>query len=356
MPDLNYETPAVREEAKKIATFWLRDMGVDGFRLDAVPYLVEQGDCVSGCPGTHAFLHEYAQHVDSVKPAGYTVGEAWGNIDQMIPYYSDQLTSYFGFELSDSLIAAVRSGSAAGLLTGYLRLQDTLPAYRWAPFLSNHDQTRTLTQLRGDVARARLAATLLFTLPGTPFIYYGEEIGMTGAKPDPRLRTPMQWSAGPGLGFTSGKAWESAQPDSLTTTVAAEDTDSGSLLNLYRRLIHLRKQNEALATGRLLPLTATSPHVAAYLRRTDKDVVLVVANLADMPATRIAVSSAVGALPAGRYTVRNLVGGGGPNSASLGPWVPRHTLQNSTFERHPRGERHARDHHHDAIGTRGNAL
>jgi glycosidase len=127
----------------------------------------------------------------------------------------------------------------------------------------------------------------------------------------------MQWSAGPGLGFTSGKAWESAQPDSLTTTVAAEDADSGSLLNLYRRLIRLRKHNEALATGRLLPLTATSPHVAAYVRRTDKDVVLVVANLADMPATRIAVSSAAGALPAGRYTVRNLVGGGGPSGTAL---------------------------------------
>jgi len=250
-----------------------------------------------------------------VKPGAYTVGEAWGSIDKMLPYYPDQLTSYFGFELSDSLIAAVRSGSAAGLLTGYLRLQDTLPAYRWAPFLSNHDQTRTLTQLRGDVARARLVATLLLTLPGTPFIYYGEEIGMTGDKPDPRLRTPMQWSAGPGLGFTSGKAWESAQPDSLTTTVAAEDADAGSLLNLYRRLIHLRKQNEALATGRLVPLTTTSPQVAAYLRRADTDVVLVVANLADMPATRIAVSSAAGALPAGRYTVRNLVGG--PNSTAL---------------------------------------
>src|SRR5204862_5231766 len=136
-------------------------------------------------------------------------------------------TSYFGFELSDSLIAAVRSGSAAGLLTGYLRLQDTLPAYRWAPFLSNHDQTRTLTQLRGDVARARLAATLLLTLPGTPFIYYGEEIGMTGGKPDPRLRTPMQWRAGPGLGFTPGRAGESAHADAAATTAAAADADSG---------------------------------------------------------------------------------------------------------------------------------
>src|SRR6266550_925391 len=317
MPDLNYQTPAVRDEAKKIATFWLRDLGVDGFRLDAVPYLVEEGTCLMGCPGTHAFLHEYAAHIDSVKPGAYTVGEAWGDITAMVPYYPDQLTSYFGFELADSLLSAVRTGSAAGLLTGFVRLQDTLPAYRWSPFLSNHDQTRVLTALGGDVTRAKLAATLLLTLPGLPFIYYGEEIGMTGDKPDPRLRTPMQWSAGPGLGFTSGKAWESAQPDSLTTTVAAEGADSGSLLNLYRRLIHLRKQNEALATGRLLPLTATSPHVAAYLRRSDKDVVLVVANLADMPATRIAVSSAAGALPAGRYTVRNLVGGGGPNSTAL---------------------------------------
>src|SRR5438552_4158320 len=161
MPDLNYQTPAVREEAKRIATFWLRDMDVDGFRLDAIPYLVEEGACLIGCPGTHAFLHEYAAHIDSVKPGAYTVGEAWGSIDQMLPYYPDQLTAYFGFELSDSLLSAVRSGSAAGLLGGFLRLQDTLPAYRWAPFLTNHDQTRAMTQLKGDVARARLAATPL---------------------------------------------------------------------------------------------------------------------------------------------------------------------------------------------------
>src|SRR2546426_7554959 len=95
------------------------------------------------------------------------------------------------------------------LLTGFLRLQDTLPAYRWCPFLTNHDQTRALTVLGGDVARARIAATLLLTLPGLPFVYYGEEIGMTGDKPDPRLRTPMQWNPFSGVGFTTGKAWES---------------------------------------------------------------------------------------------------------------------------------------------------
>jgi glycosidase len=315
MPDLNYQTPAVRDEAMKVATFWLRDMDVDGFRLDAIPYLLEEGTCMIGCPGTHAFLHAYAAHVDSVKPGAYTVGEAWGSIDKVLPYYPDQLTSYFGFELADSLLSAVRSGNAAGLLGGYLRLQDTLPASRWAPFLSNHDGTRTLTALKGDVARARLAATLLLTLPGTPFIYYGEEIGMTGDKPDPRLRSPMQWSAGPGLGFTTGKAWESAQPDSLTTTVAVQDADSGSLLNLYRRLIHLRQSNAALATGRLVPLSATSPHVAAYLRRSGDHTVLVAVNLGDTPASDLALSSTSAALPAGRYVVRNLLGG--PNSSTL---------------------------------------
>jgi glycosidase len=318
MPDLNYLTPAVRDEAKKIATFWLRDMDVDGFRLDAVPYLVEEGSCLMGCPGTHAFLHAYAAHIDSVKPGAYTVGEAWGNIDQMMPYYPDQLTSYFGFELADSLLSAVRTGSAAGLLTGFLRLQDTLPAYRWSPFLSNHDGTRAMTALGGDIARAKLAATLLLTLPGVPFIYYGEEIGMTGDKPDPRLRTPMQWSAHPGLGFTSGTAWESAQPDSLTTTVAAQDADAGSLLNLYRRLIHLRKKNAALATGRLVPLSATSPQVAAYLRRAGDHAVLVVANLGSAPISRVAIGSDARVLAPGTYAPRNLLGGPGGSTLVVG--------------------------------------
>jgi alpha-amylase len=311
MPDLNYETAAVRDEAKKVATFWLRDMDVDGFRLDAVPYLIEEGTCLMGCPGTHAFLRDYAAHVRGVKPEAYTVGEVWGNINAVMPYYPDQLTSYFGFELADSLLSAVRTGSAAGLLAGFLRLQDTLPPHRWSPFLSNHDGTRSMTALGGDIARAKLAATLLLTLPGLPFVYYGEEIGMTGDKPDPRLRTPMQWSPRPGLGFTSGTAWESAQPDSLTTTVLAQDADAGSLLNLYRRLIGLRRSNDALATGKLVPLSPLSPQVAAYLRRTEdgKHAVLVVANLGATAVSRLAIASTGSVLAPGRYSARNLLGG-----------------------------------------------
>jgi alpha-amylase len=315
MPDLNYESAAVREEAKKVATFWLREMGVDGFRLDAIPYLSEEGTCLSGCAGTHAYLREYAAHIDSVAPGAYTVGEAWGKVDTVLPYYPDQLTSYFAFELADSLVSGVRHGSAVNILRGYLRLQDTMPPHRWSPLLSNHDGARVMTMLGRDMAKARLAATLLLTLPGLPFVYYGEEIGMTGDKPDPRLRTPMQWRPGHGTGFTTGTPWQNAQPDSQTTTVEAQDADSGSLLNLYRTLIHLRKSHDALAVGRLVQLSAGSATVTAYLRREGDRAVLVVANLGDAPAADLVLSGAAGVLPAGSYQPRSLLGG--PDGAVL---------------------------------------
>ena len=309
MPDLNYETPAVREEAKKIATFWLREMGVDGFRLDAVPYLMEEGSCLKDCAGTHAFLREYAAHIDSIAPEAYTVGEVWDSIGRVIPYYPDQLTSYFAFELADSLLSAVNHGRAAGLLGGYLRYQEAQPGYRWSPFLSNHDGTRSMTRLGRDLASARLAATLLLTLPGLPFVYYGEEIGMTGDKPDERLRTPMQWSSGPGVGFTAGTPWEAPQPDTPTANVERQNADPGSQLNLYRRLIHLRQANAALATGRLVPLSSGSPAVTAYLRHAGNHAVLVVANVSAMPVSRVSIGSGPGVLPPGRYRPRNLLGG-----------------------------------------------
>jgi glycosidase len=316
MPDLNYDTPAVREEAKRVATFWLTEMGADGFRLDAVPYLVEEGDRLIGTPGTHAFLREYAAHVRSVGPNAYTVGEVWDGLDKMLPYYPDQLESYFAFDLSDSLLAAVRTGSPRGLLRQYVRYQETVPQGRWSTFLRNHDQTRTVTALGQGrvprevaVARAKLAATLLLTLPGLPFIYYGEEIGMTGDKPDERLRTPMQWDASPSAGFTRGTSWQPLQSDWTTTNVVAQDGDSESLLALHRRLVHLRAEHAPLGAGDLVPLEASTDAVAAYLRRDGGRAVLVVANLGTAPVSAVSLSSASAVLPAGRYSARSLIGG-----------------------------------------------
>ncbi len=309
MPDLNYHTPAVREEAKRIASFWLDEMGVDGFRLDAIPFLIEEDGIVQHAPGTHDVLRELEAHIRRVSPDAFTIGEVWDSTGAMLSYYPDQLDAHFAFEVSDAILEAVRSGSAEGLFPPILRLQRELPWDRWSPFLRNHDQTRTMTFLGGDVVKAKLAAVLLLTLPGLPFVYYGEEIGMTGDKPDPRIRTPMQWTRGPGVGFTGGVAWEPLQPDSLTADVEAEEGDPGSLLALYRRLIHLRADNEALAVGELVPLSAGTDRVAAYLRRIAGGGVLVIANLGAERVAGAMVSSAGGALPAGRYALRSLDGG-----------------------------------------------
>jgi glycosidase len=284
-------------------------MGVDGFRLDAVPYLVESASAVANTPGTHDVLRGFARTVRRTKPGAFTVGEVWDSIGTILPYYPDQLDAYFVFEISDALIEGVRTGSPARFLSSYARMQRAEPAARWAPFLRNHDQTRTMTALGNDRAGARLAAELLLTLPGVPFIYYGEEIGMTGDKPDPRLRTPMQWTPGPRAGFSTAPVWEPLQPDSATANVAVESADSGSLLHHYRRLVHLRASNRALGSGELVPLVASDSSVAAYLRRDGARSVLVVANLARSSRTGVSVSSAAAALPAGHYGARDLLSG-----------------------------------------------
>lgn len=319
MPDLNLETPAVRQEAKNIARFWLQEMGVDGFRLDAIPYLVEAGEAYAGTTGTHDFLREYQAYIKTVKPDAFTVGEVWDSVGAMLPYYPDQLDSHFAFEVADKLIAAVRTGSARGMLDPSLRLQNAMPQWRWAPFLRNHDGTRTRTEFNGDMARARIASFLLLTMPGLPFVYYGEEIGMIGNKPDERLRTPMQWTAAPGGGFTTVKPWQQFQDDSARTTVAGQDKDPRSILNLHRRLIPLRDEHPALASGELVPLTASSDAVAAYLRRDGNSVVLALANLGDSAAVNVRVSSAAPSLAPGQWRARPLVGGGTATTLTVRP-------------------------------------
>jgi alpha-amylase len=309
MPDLNYENPAVRQEASNVANFWLTTMGVDGFRLDAVPYLVEEGNKLDHTAATHAVLRQFAADVRRIKPDAYTIGEVWDSIGTQLAYYPDQLDAYFTFEASDAILGAVRNGSAKGLLAPLLRMQGKLPAYRYSPFLRNHDQTRTMTALGNDMPRAKLAAELLLTLPGLPYVYYGEEIGMTGDKPDPRLRTPMQWTGGTAAGFTRGLVWEPLQADSATANVAVQDADKASLLNLYRRLIHLRSTNSALGAGTLIPLETSSDAAAAWVRRDGSRMVLVIANLGTTPLSNVTLSSAVGGLSAGVFRMKDLLGG-----------------------------------------------
>ncbi len=272
-------------------------MHVDGFRLDAVRHLVEVGNEVSNTPPTHQVLRDFGQYVRGIAPQSYTIGEVWDNPDVILTYYPDQLDAYFAFPISEALIEAVRTGKAGGLLPTVAQFQRAVPAYRFAPFQRNHDQTRTMTALANDTAGARLAVTILLTLPGVPFVYYGEEIGMTGDKPDERLRTPMQWTAS-SRGFSSGKPWEVPQADSLTANVAAQERRPNSLLKLYRWLMRLRGNDAALREGRLEPVETGNDALLAYMRKDGTGQVLVIANLGTTPAT-LALR--------GRYSYRSLL-------------------------------------------------
>jgi glycosidase len=323
----------VKAEAARIAKFWIEAMGVDGFRLDAVGHFFEQGESPRNGPETHPWLRDYTAYIRGLKPDAFTVGEVWDSLGAIRAYYPDQLTAYFAFPVADALVDAVRSGSGAGLIAIVERVQREFPRGRWASFQRNHDQTRTMTELRGDVPRAKLAATLLLTLPGIPFIYYGEEIGMTASKPDPRLRTPMPWTLSPAAGFTRGLPWEPLQPDSFTANVAVEEGDAASLLNLYRRLIHLRAAHPALGSApEFVPLSGGAAAGLAYLRRADSGTVLVIANLGGEPLTGLALSSAAAVLPAGRYAVRPLLGRNTTATLRVGRdgrirgWIPFATL------------------------------
>lgn len=279
MPDLNYQTPAVLNEMKKVTRHWLTDMGADGFRFDAIPYLVEEGSELKHSRGTHDVLRQLGGAIRQVDPSSFTIGEmADGSAEILASYYPDQLDAYFAFDVAAGTLASARTGAAAPFLNAVRQADSLFPAGRWSPFLTNHDQPRVMTVLAGDRARARVAASAMLMLPGLPFVYYGEEIGMSGTKPDEQIRTPMQWSSEPGGGFTIGTPWESAQPDWKATTVQAQERDPGSLLNHYRRLIHFRNAHPALGSGDLAVGSASDSALAAFVRRTPGETLMIVLN------------------------------------------------------------------------------
>lgn len=303
MPDLNYETPAVLQEMQKVAAYWLKDMHADGFRFDAIPYLVEEGNQLAHTRGTHDVLRQFGNAIRSEAPGSFTIGEmSDGSAQVLATYYPDQLDAYFAFGVAGATVEAARTGNAAAFNQAVREANVTFPAGRWSPFLTNHDQPRVMTVLGGDVAKARVAASAMLMLPGLPFVYYGEEIGIIGRKPDEMIRTPMQWSAESGGGFTSSTPWESLQSDWMTKNVAAQDHDPASLLNHYRRLIHLRMEHSALGTGDLAVATASDAAVAAFIRRSPAETVIVIANFGAraVPQLNVTPDSANGATLRGR--------------------------------------------------------
>lgn len=307
LPDLNFRNPEVTANAQEVAQFWIEEMGVSGFRLDAIKHLIEKGTTQEGTEETHDWLRDFGAYLVSIDPDIYTVGEIFGATTFVLSsYFPDQLTAYFQFGISAQIITTVQTRVAGSLTYTIQDALEQLPDQRFAPFLTNHDQTRTMSLLAGNVTHAKLAATTLFTLPGLPFVYYGEEIGMTGNKPDPRLRTPMHWTADPS-GFTSGTPWEPVQDDLKTVNVADQTDDPESLLNHYRTLIDLHLSQPALSHGETIILDSPSP-VAAFIRHSDAQALLVVINFDDEMVSTPELSGDAAEVSSGDYALTPLLG------------------------------------------------
>jgi len=285
MPDLNLRDPDVTAAIDDVARFWLEDLGVDGFRLDAARHLIEDGAVLQNTPETFAWLEGFRSRVEAVNPDALLVGEVWDTTSTASKYVRDgALDMTFEFALAAQTLSAVRLGDPGSLAHVQAEVSAAYPAHGYAGFLTNHDQDRTMDVLSRDVPSAKLAATLLLTGAGVPFVYYGEELGMRGRKPDEAIRTPLAWDASaPGYGFTGGSPWEAMAPGVESANVATQTGDPGSLLSHYRALIGLRMASAALRDGDLIPIGQASPGIYAYLRHGAGETVLVVANLTDGP-------------------------------------------------------------------------
>jgi glycosidase len=281
MPDLNYRNPAVTGEAYRVADFWLRDMGVDGFRLDAVRYMIEDGAEMADTPETIEWLAGFRAHVKSVNAAALTLGEVWTNTE-IVSDYIDRgaLDLAFEFDLAGAILDAARSGTKDKLAYTIDNVTASYPHGRYATMITNHDQERVASELDEDPARMKLAASILLTLPGVPFLYYGEEIGQIGTKPDEMIRNPMPWTGGRHAGFTgAAQPWEPLQPGHEKRNVAAQDAETDSLLNHYRRLLRLRQAVPSLAFGEVRTVETGRNDVIAWERAAGAERVTVVANL-----------------------------------------------------------------------------
>jgi glycosidase len=208
MPDLNYRNQTVTDEIEKIAKFWLTDMNVDGLRVDGARHLIEDGQMQANTPETLAWFKDFHELYQSWKPSAMSVGEVWDSSYNATKYIEDKsFDLVFDFDLASAIISGINMGSASAINAHVVAETGIFKNGGMATFLTNHDMDRVMNQLKKDPVKAGHAATVLLTIPGTPFIYYGEEIGMVGQKPDEQIRSPMQWSKELSGGFTKGSPW-----------------------------------------------------------------------------------------------------------------------------------------------------
>ena len=323
-PDLNFDNPAVHEAVLRVCDFWMA-AGVDGVRLDAVPYLYErEGTSCENLPETHAFLKKMRRHVDEQWPGRMLLAEANQWPEDAIAYFGagegDECHMNFHFPLMPRLFMAARMEDRYPIIDILEQTPPLPPTGQWAMFLRNHDELtlemvtdeerdymwrvyasdpaarinmgirRRLSPLLNNSRRKiELMNALLFSMPGSPIVYYGDEIGMgdnifLGDRNG--VRTPMQWSADRNAGFSRANPQRLFLPIIIdpeyhyeTVNVEAQITNSSSLLWWMRRLIALRKHHPVLGRGDVRFLHPANRKVLAFLRTDDQQQVLVIANL-----------------------------------------------------------------------------
>ncbi len=272
--EFNFQNRNVRQEFKDIARYWI-NRGVDGFRMDAIRYLIEEGPGKKQADTKSSldYLKEYQQSLKQTSSNVMTVGEVWTGDGIVSRYYLDgkgfdQSFSFdFHYRLKDAL-----KGESALPLKGYIGNHRNAPEWFFSRFIDNHDVNRMMTDFRNNYAKAKLAAGILFTLPGTPYVYYGDEIGILGQQ------TPMTWNASAHAGFSTNRPWLRPSFHKDPRNVAAQINDPDSLWNTYRSLIRLRKENPGLRVGTLHSLRTGNRQILAYLRRGSQGSFLIIAN------------------------------------------------------------------------------
>ncbi|HSQ25582.1 MAG TPA: maltose alpha-D-glucosyltransferase [Anaerolineales bacterium] len=321
-PDLNYDNLEVQKEMENVAKFWL-DLGIDGFRADAVPYLFErEATNCENLPETHDYLKRLRSFFDQHYPDKILLCEANQWPEDVRPYFGDgdEFHMSFHFPVMPRIYMALRKGDREPLEWILNRTPDIPENCQWCVFLRNHDELtlemvteeerqwmwseyapeqrmrlnlgirrRLAPLLDNDSCKIALANSLLFTLPGSPIIYYGDEIGMGDNiwLPDRNgVRTPMQWNEAQNAGFSTAPAEKIYAPlisDEAFSwqhvNVSAQKRDPHSLLHTIRKMIRIRKTNPVFGNGEFSWVKFDHPGVAAYWRHDQDDQVLVLNNL-----------------------------------------------------------------------------
>lgn len=297
MPDVNFESEGLRKEFEAIVDFWL-EKGVGGFRLDAVK------EFYSGATGKNVevltWLNDY---VKAAKPDAYMVGEAWEGLNTYAQYYASGIDSFFDFEfagptgiVTKTLNFSGETNSAQAYAKALVRVQNAIREYREdaidAPFFVNHDMARAAGYMQYDARKVKMAATLNILMGGSAFVYYGEEIGMTGSGKDENKRAPMYWSADPqAKGMTRGPL--DMEPQENQFPCAEEQMKAAdSVYSFYKDTILLRNQNPEIARGTVARLEEVADQdIAAVSRTYNGETIYLLYNISETEEKQVEMSA-----------------------------------------------------------------